>query len=1504
MIDETPLFEFQDVQIEVREGRWGDAPLNLYPGTVFEDQMTVLLTAAASWQQRTFADPADEISIDVTFPQGLGRFDLQTGRLGEYQVVLEAEYRTSPSGPWVPLDSTIAGQTFHATPAPQPLGVAVPFEHKGRVGLTFAGRLEMREGQAGAVGQTQYPSISGMLPLYRFTVGIAVVTVPVHVGVSNFELPPVTEGYERYVRLAVATSGSTAGQVTMYAGDPGPIGTAPVPSVGSGTPLWQFRVIWDDVGVNVHEMPATTFWPPFAGPTQGVLVEFLYFRITLNQTTQQYRLAVTAQRRVFPDQPPTFPLPNLEDFPTSYWSPVAADEHPLYRGAMISNAVYQGHLIDERTLHTTGFDVVSVGPGAQIVLSGGQWEDILYTSVIDPAWVDQRGGGVTGFFVNFAAGLNVQLTEGTYPSTGPASTITEWIDERDPAVSGFDATLSGLQITIGQGVMPSSDLIFVGAQANVLRRTITRVVPRTLYDIRVRRVTGDTSDTAIVDEVFWTAIRAFRWETPIQFGPRLCVIALRIRASSQLSGSLGRFSVIVTAADTPYSTRNPASAFRLALQGPASAKPLADSELDLPALAAWASYCDLKGFTFDMPRDFRAGVWETVQDACSAGRARLTKTLEGKWSVVVDEQQSYGAVVQHFSERNSWDYSCDGVFQDLPHAYRMRYLNELENWNQDEVLVYRDGYSASNATLFEQREVPGVTHPSLVWRHGRFHFAQAILQPQIHRFMVDWEYLACAVGSRVAFSRQAIFVGLGSGRVTTVDYNTGYVGVDETLAMEADTTYAVRFRASTGQSFLDTVETVPGETQLLHVTGGQGMPVVGDLFFFGESGLETVRLTVKAIEPGTGWTARLTCVDEAPEIHSADVGPIPPYDPHITIPPDFRTLQPPKPVFLGVESSGLQTYVYQANGTLARSIVVSLGPSAPPEVGPGISHYELGYTLDFADWRTAMVDLRGWTSIVPVTQGQTWYLYARSISVYGIPSGWVEAIHTVGPSGLIPGPLRNVRVYGRGQTLFIEFEPPIEGVFGVASAQARLSLTPNFADGTTVNLGYTTSAQLGPYDPATVGWVWVNAVSVFGDQGPWTPVETGPGLLAVIGGMASTGTQWPALVRGGTFLGESLIAATIPLESANLVEYVTPQGLMWVTLEAGVAMLVQARQQHPQGAVIGSASMVNNTSGTVTTPVSLMGLDDGVDWNSAYCLTAIAVDSGGTVTPLTVLPDSTFAIVHTPVVATSGITTLESSITPGPKSVETVISTSPTITVSVSEGVIEPRAWLNLTIAANSTVIARVRQTNATGEVVGAGHFANPLSSPLSMRLDVNGLDLTPLYGGVYVLTIVSYDAAGVVNTVTVDAGGGMKIIHRNTNTTDPDCGVTVLPGTMVIDGAKLGTYAASANLATFPPLATAPQTGHVTVGGLITIGLPSQSIFRLEVRRETPNWALVGSYVVTNPSSVELIAPLSVRAYDANPLWGGNYAIFGLCVNDNQVPVNFTLHPGGTCALLHAERP
>jgi len=99
-IDETPIADFEGIQIETREGRAGDAACTLIPDVVIQNDFSILLAQSASWQSRAANPSADELSVDITLPQGLVEYDDQGVRQSR-TVAFQIQYRAVGSGTWL-----------------------------------------------------------------------------------------------------------------------------------------------------------------------------------------------------------------------------------------------------------------------------------------------------------------------------------------------------------------------------------------------------------------------------------------------------------------------------------------------------------------------------------------------------------------------------------------------------------------------------------------------------------------------------------------------------------------------------------------------------------------------------------------------------------------------------------------------------------------------------------------------------------------------------------------------------------------------------------------------------------------------------------------------------------------------------------------------------------------------------------------------------------------------------------------------------------------------------------------------------------------------------------------------------------------------------------------------------------------------------------------------------------------------------------------------------------
>ncbi len=520
------------------------------------------------------------------------------------------------------------------------------------------------------------------------------------------------------------------------------------------------------------------------------------------------------------------------------------------------------------------------------------------------------------------------------------------MDERLPSAAGVTFETSGDflvsagvaadQLAIAVGKLKYNPLSITAKQATTLRRAVSFKVPKGQYDVRLRRLTADAANDDIFDECMWTALRSVRSSAPVRM-QGLAMTALRIKATDQLNGIVDRFNGVVQALIPDFTgsewivqpTSNPAAIYRHVLQGAGNNRPLADLRLDVQKIEDWHGRCREAGYAYDAIINYDTSVREVLQDVAALGRASPA-IVDGKWSVVEDIAQS--VPVQHFTPRNSFAFEAHKAFDEQPQALRVRFVNRDKGWTADERLVFADGFSESTASHYETLELAGVTSAQQAWKHGRYHLATALLRPETYQFNADIEHLVCTRGDLIRLTHDVPMFGLSSARITGLetdeDGKVTAIALDTETSQEAGKSYSLRCRTKTGGSLLVGLQTLAGKSKTLQLAQpleAEQAPQAGDLVMFGESGQESVALVVKSIEPQGDLSARLTCVDAAPEIYQADQGVIPPFKSNITL--DDAARLPPAPDVAEVQS-GEESLIRNADGSLTTRIVVTLIPPA------------------------------------------------------------------------------------------------------------------------------------------------------------------------------------------------------------------------------------------------------------------------------------------------------------------------------------------------------------------------------------------------------------------------------------------------------------------------------------------------------------------------------------------------------------------------------------------------
>ena len=124
-IGETDITDFDDVEVETREGRSTDDPITLYTRNVFEERFSVLLSSADSWQTRTTRTDTEEIILDFATPRGVSEFREDGTRVAAL-VRVDIEYRRVGDANWVSYTTLGSPHFSDASTTPKPRSYIIP----------------------------------------------------------------------------------------------------------------------------------------------------------------------------------------------------------------------------------------------------------------------------------------------------------------------------------------------------------------------------------------------------------------------------------------------------------------------------------------------------------------------------------------------------------------------------------------------------------------------------------------------------------------------------------------------------------------------------------------------------------------------------------------------------------------------------------------------------------------------------------------------------------------------------------------------------------------------------------------------------------------------------------------------------------------------------------------------------------------------------------------------------------------------------------------------------------------------------------------------------------------------------------------------------------------------------------------------------------------------------------------------------------------------------------
>jgi hypothetical protein len=379
--------------------------------------------------------------------------------------------------------------------------------------------------------------------------------------------------------------------------------------------------------------------------------------------------------------------------------------------------------------------------------------------------------------------------------------------------------------------------------------------------------------------------------------------------------------------------------------------------------------------------------------------------------------------------------------------------------------------------------VNSCTSADQAWRYGRRWLAHRRLRRERITGRIGLEHVMLQRGQKVLWQHWASLVGLGEGRILSVQTNVGGdttgITVDNRFRMEAGGgPYGVRIRsivASDVQLILREVVEAPGLTQTLTfatpISAGDGA-AVGDLVAFGRLNAETSEMIVLDRSP-TAEDATIVLTHAAPGIEAAETGSIPPWNPNIST-SARPVLAPAQPVVTSIIVEA-QSLVGHPDVLRRVTLVVQLAarPAGDRRPAPLFHVVRLRETGSAENWRMEDFPGEGLTLRVgEIEDGVTYDVQVQALAIARngqvVPSSWSPVRTVVVPrASSTPATLsriRNLELVGQANdTVFAGRSPTFRwtlssGLGGVSFDQVTGAVN-SFVDPT---FGYYEVRVLGP----------------------------------------------------------------------------------------------------------------------------------------------------------------------------------------------------------------------------------------------------------------------------------------------------------------------------------------------------------------------------------------------------------------------------------------------------------
>lgn len=397
------------------------------------------------------------------------------------------------------------------------------------------------------------------------------------------------------------------------------------------------------------------------------------------------------------------------------------------------------------------------------------------------------------------------------------------------------------------------------------------------YEVRARRLATDwagSAEDSRYGDATWSVLRSIRHEEPSTTGTwKLC---LRIKSTGQLSGTLNSVKCRVRnyipiweddAWSAPRLDYNLGwVVYHLLRSHPSLIDHPSEESMRWEDWVAFGEFCALHGFEARGVVDAEMTLQDMVDDLLANAMA-VRSSHEMKYGVVFDDgNQLYRGMITPYDQS---EITKTRQFVNLAHAVRVKFRNPDLGYDNDEIVVPRDGYSwrgldargnpseAPPASEIEEITMRWAGVAKTAWMVARMHIAVAVYRKSTYTVRAGSEHFCFTKGDLVEIPHEITQWGYGMGKVAQVFDD--HIILDNIVQLDLAKSWVARLRNADGDFSTVTVVPDSAETYRLNVADTSGI-AIGDVVAVGEYTVGNRQVLITAVSDVTKESALFTCV--------------------------------------------------------------------------------------------------------------------------------------------------------------------------------------------------------------------------------------------------------------------------------------------------------------------------------------------------------------------------------------------------------------------------------------------------------------------------------------------------------------------------------------------------------------------------------------------------------------------------------------------------------------------